>query len=519
MSASPLAKLSLLLLKEIRMKIQNRYLDDFSQIDWGDKFINLARGLSRPLIEVGYGIKTKSMPTHYLIWITNFLALGILFHIDRYVFNHVHFGFFKLSYLYPHKPILYWPYVYGAITSPFWVWGARQAWERRKLANRLTDVFTTAGLKNALGKFPNFICDVPIDEFTRKLRVTRANFSKKSFDEAKDYLASSLQVFIDEIKEEREKGIVDIIYSQIPMPTFVELDNLMEIGPLQIVIGKTRSQLITVSLKNVPHFILGGQTGGGKSTSIRGIMTTLYLNNPNMEFSLIDLKGGLEFQLFESLPRVEVIPSLALAVGKFEILKKDLDTRMELLKTYNCKDLESYEKIRELKIKQVGHKLPVLKRHVVIIDEAAELFLSGGGVDNSQIQIARRILSQIARQGRSVGFTLIVATQRPDARALDPQVKANLPGVICFQMLNDSSSITVLGNGRATDLPSVPGRAIWKTGSEMMEVQTPFLSFENAERLLEPYRIKKPNPNGQPTKPETASLTQPQRLKPSDKED
>lgn len=127
-----------------------------------------------------------------------------------------------------------------------------------------------------------------------------------------------------------------------------------------------------------------------------------------------------------------------------------------------------------------------LDRHVIVVDEAAEMFLAGHHAKSEEIQNARRILSRIARQGRAVGIHLVVATQRPDTKSLDPQVKANLTGVICFQMMNDASSIAVLGNGRATDLPAIAGRAIWKSGIEMMEVQTPFMSSEKAQEILGP---------------------------------
>ena len=104
----------------------------------------------------------------------------------------------------------------------------------------------------------------------------------------------------------------------------------------------------------------------------------------------------------------------------------------------------------------------------------------------------------IARQGRAAGINLVIATQRPDSRSLDPQVKANLSGALCFPMQNDSSSITVLGNGRATDIPLIPGRAIWKEGPVMTEVQTPYLSIEEADQLLEPHRIQVTNENKEP---------------------
>jgi S-DNA-T family DNA segregation ATPase FtsK/SpoIIIE len=167
------------------------------------------------------------------------------------------------------------------------------------------------------------------------------------------------------------------------------------------------------------------------------------------------------------------------AVVELEKIDKMLDERMEVLKANHCKDIESYFKKEDKSGKAVN-----LSRQVVVVDEAAEMFLAGHHAKSTEVQKARGILSRIARQGRAVGVHLIVATQRPDSRSLDPQVKANLTGVICFQMMNDASSIAVLGNGRATDLPKIPGRAIWKNGIEMIEVQTPFLSAEEAQLLL-----------------------------------
>ena len=125
------------------------------------------------------------------------------------------------------------------------------------------------------------------------------------------------------------------------------------------------------------------------------------------------------------------------------------------------------------------------------MDEAAEIFLGGHHATNSELSVARKSISQIARQGRAVGVHLVMATQRPDAKAIDSQVKTNLTGIVCFQMPNNVSSITVIDSGRATHLPSIPGRAIWKNGGKVVELQTPHLPVEEAKRRLDPLKTPK----------------------------
>ncbi|MBI4403531.1 MAG: hypothetical protein HY537_05190, partial [Deltaproteobacteria bacterium] len=211
-------------------------------------------------------------------------------------------------------------------------------------------------------------------------------------------------------------------------------------------------------------------------------------------FTLIDLKGGLEFQLFENVKRVSVRGDIASAIGELKELEEVIAKRFALLKANKCKDIAQY--LQKPKLQCVGADgVPAdipLNRHIIVVDEAAELFLTNSLANPDDVRKAKEILSRVSRQGRSLGIHLIVATQRPDSRALDPQIKANLPGILSFQMANDTSSITVLGNGRATDLPPIPGRGLYKNSFDMVEVQTPYLPSEKAEELLEPYGMEKP---------------------------
>lgn len=250
--------------------------------------------------------------------------------------------------------------------------------------------------------------------------------------------------------------------------------------PFGFLVGRTRAHQLIGTFKETPHLLIAGQTGGGKSTFLRQLIVHLHLRQNATKFLLIDLKGGLEFSIFENRKQFRVVPNVVAAIEELKLVNHILDERMTLLKAHQCKDIDAYMTKKDLPGRTS------LNRHVVVVDEAAEMFLAGNHANSKEIQAARGILSRVARLGRAVGVHIVVATQRPDTRALDSQVKANLTGVICFQMMNDASSISVLGNGRASDLLRVPGRAIWKNGMDMLEVQTPFLDADAAEALLGP---------------------------------
>jgi S-DNA-T family DNA segregation ATPase FtsK/SpoIIIE len=174
------------------------------------------------------------------------------------------------------------------------------------------------------------------------MHLKRACLPLQEFEKARPALESGMQVYIDEIREGREAGTVDIIYSDQPMPNSWTLDNTEGYKNWTFAVGKTRSHVIECDLKRTPHLLVAGQTGGGKSTFLRQIITTLYLNNPSTTFTLVDLKGGLEFQLFEKLgKRVEVISELESAVKKFERMESMLEKRMALLKARKCKDIDA----------------------------------------------------------------------------------------------------------------------------------------------------------------------------------
>lgn len=439
-----------------------------------DKTIKNIRLLFSPIEELYFGIRLGTLPWDYCGGWMIATTIMLFFKIDYWLISKTH-----LKFLYPHYALIYKIYVFCFTTLGFWLWAWSQVKIRRDNLAKLTGAFKSASLVSTIGRIPNLISDYPIDLVNRKMKITNAGFPENKFQEQSKYLESELGIFIDSIKENRETRTIEIIYSHYPMVAEYIYGEDMTNRSLEFTVGRTRANLITSNFRNVPHLLIAGQTGGGKSTFLRQLIVDIHLNSDSAQFLMIDLKGGLEFSLFERRSKFNVVPSVTAAIEELKKIDKILDERMSLLKSHECKDIDGYLLKREK-----DKAIKFLNRQFVVVDEAAEMFLAGHHASSKDIQIARHVLSRVARQGRALGVHLIVATQRPDSKSLDPQVKANLTGVICFQMMNDASSIAVLGNGRATDLPKVPGRAIWKDGMNMMEVQTPYLSIEKAEDLL-----------------------------------
>lgn len=449
-----------------------------SQIDYWALAKKISFGISQPIIEIVYGMRKDTITYWPLITWGLFVDFLLLSQLDQKIFT-----FLKIDWLYPSNPLAYTAYAFLSVTMGFWIWGAIQTRRRANVLARLTETFQECGLKSPMGKLPNFIFDKPVDELVRRMRVTNAFMPKAKFEEAKDHLESSLQVYIDEISESKSHGTVDILYSHFEISKLVALDDMAAIGTNRFFIGQTRARAIHSDFSENPHLLIGGQTGGGKSTFLRQFITTLYCNNPDYNFTLVDMKGGLEFQIFDQRDRVTVISKTPEAKHIFEKLDRMLSDRLEILKINKCKDIDDYSKkpkIERVLPKDFPESKLHLSRHVVVIDEAAELFLGGGKNLIADVQSISRHAARIAAQGRAVGIHLVIATQKPDSKAVNGQIKANLTGVISFPMATLGASLSILGNGRAKELPSTPGRAIWKSGLEQYEIQTPYLNPDQA---------------------------------------
>jgi S-DNA-T family DNA segregation ATPase FtsK/SpoIIIE len=438
---------------------------------FADAIFKLAETFLKSLFEVFKGISYGTIPYFRLGIMTAIFCLIIIFEFDYKVLNLLEFG-----YLYPKNATLYSIYKWMIVSSPWLIWGMAQIGKKKRLQKMIDDVIHFSNLKaaNERHKGLDFIFDKRNPEGISFMRLKQNAIPISDLEKAKSNFEAKFQIYIDRF-ERRDGGNVDIYYSKHPLTSNYQYDLNQVNKPSEFLVGKTLFKTIKGDFDKTPHFLVAGQTGGGKSSFLRQLSVTLLKTDTETELTMIDLKRGAEFDIFENIPRVNVAKDMDSAILRLKQLETLLDKRLsESGHGYHRR--KSYNKTN-------------FTRHVIIVDEIAEIFVAGAefGDQKEDIKKAKAILSKIARLGRSVNINAVLATQRPDAKALDSQIKANLSGVICYAMPNDASSKVVLDRGTATDLPLISGRAIYKNGSSYKEVQTPYLSKGCAYRELKEF--------------------------------
>lgn len=230
-------------------------------------------------------------------------------------------------------------------------------------------------------------------------------------------------------------------------------------GILPIPIGYSQSGLEVVDLATLPHMLIGGTTGGGKSNSIHVIVNSLLsIAEPPM-IVLIDLKMS-EYNYLED--QVMLVTDIETASHALNRLVQEMKKRQQILKQSRFVNVAKYN----AKCKQ---KLPYI---VLIVDELAEL----------KSKYAQEDLETLLRLCRASGICIVAATQRPSSKIFSSKsfgdAKANFVGRLCYQTISSVDSRIILDSGEGADLPKIPGRAYWRLGRELIEIQTPYLDPE-----------------------------------------
>lgn len=258
---------------------------------------------------------------------------------------------------------------------------------------------------------------------------------------------------------------------------------------LPVVFGKTISnEIFMADLTKMPHLLMAGATGQGKSVGINAILTSLlYKKHPSeLKFVMVDPKK-VELSLYSKIERHylaklpdgddAIITDTHKVINTLNSLCVEMDQRYDLLKNAFCKNIKEYnKKFTERKLNpDNGHRyLPYI---VLVVDEFADLIMTAG--KEVEIPIAR--LAQLAR---AVGIHLIVATQRPSVNVITGMIKANFPARAAFRVISSVDSRTILDSPGADQLIG-KGDMLYFNGNEIMRLQCAFVDTPEVEKIAE----------------------------------
>ena len=294
------------------------------------------------------------------------------------------------------------------------------------------------------------------------------------------------------------------------MVTFRELMESPEFdqakAALPIALGKDlEGNAVVADLAKMPHLLIAGATGAGKSVCVNTIITSLiYRHTPEtLRFLMVDPKM-VELSVYNDLPhmRHKVITDSKDAASVLKWALMEMEDRYALLAENGCRNLQDFN--RRCRQSEAGEGQPLRRPRnpevafeertytkgalpyiVVIIDEMADLMMTVQGEVETPI-------ARLAQKARAIGIHLIIATQRPSVNVITGLIKANFPSRIAFRVASQIDSRTILdgagaemllGNGDLLFIP--PGK------SEPARLQGAFLSSEETERLMEWYRDRK----------------------------
>ncbi len=258
---------------------------------------------------------------------------------------------------------------------------------------------------------------------------------------------------------------------------------------LPLALGKTiTNEVFMVDLAKLPHLLVAGATGQGKSVGLNAIITSLlYKKHPNeLKFVLVDPKK-VEFSVYQTIQnhfmaKLEeeedaIITDVKKVVKTLNSLCKLMDTRYDLLKMASCRNIKEYNE------KFLNHKLRLVDGHdympyiVVIIDEFGDLIMTAG--KEVELPIAR-----IAQLARAVGIHMVIATQRPTTTIITGNIKANFPGRMAFRTSQSNDSKIILDRPGANQLIG-RGDMLILDGADPVRVQCAFVDTPEIEKIAD----------------------------------
>lgn len=328
---------------------------------------------------------------------------------------------------------------------------------------------------------------VDVSPYAYVYHIVKTPHGVKKTDMAQDWVATEIASTIGK-KIRHELDLNGLRYtveigSTLSIPNFVSYDEFefmpSTMPPLAFYCGQTTNGVnVYRNLADAPHMIVAGQTGGGKSNELNGIICGLIKRNDDsvVKLTLFDLKGGVEFAPFYGIPHLwtsgddtdGIVEYPEKIVPALKAVMNECNRRLALLKKSKTKNIAEYNRNRLSK-----SKLPYL---VGIFDEyTTARKLAGAEVET--------LLSTIANLSRAAGIHFIIGTQYPKAEILSTLISVNFPWRFAFNMTTGASS-SVLGSWDAVGLTPT-GRAILQTSEGQIMLQTPRITESTITQIVD----------------------------------
>lgn len=242
---------------------------------------------------------------------------------------------------------------------------------------------------------------------------------------------------------------------------------------IPVALGKsTDGQPMIGDLAAMPHLLVAGATGSGKSVFVNSLITSfLYRMSPQqLRMILIDPKM-LELNVFEGMPHLlsNIITRPQHAVNALNWAVLEMENRYNLMAEYGSKNIDSYN----ASMKSAANKMPYI---VIVVDELADLMLTSGG----EVEEA---ITRLAQKARAAGIHLVIATQRPSTNVVTGLIKANIPSRLAFKVPSGVDSRTVLDSSGAEDLIGRGDSLMIMPGKPMQRIHGCFTSEEDLQRI------------------------------------
>jgi S-DNA-T family DNA segregation ATPase FtsK/SpoIIIE len=268
------------------------------------------------------------------------------------------------------------------------------------------------------------------------------------------------------------KSAIVRLRSLIENPEFLESESLLLFPVGRLITGEP----FYADLALMPHILIAGTTGSGKSVFIHSILISLLMKNTPevLNFILVDPKR-IELVRYENLPHLLMDPILDVkkVVPVMNWVIDEMERRYKEFQNYRVRDIDAYNKL------QIQKKKKIMPRIIFVIDEMADLMIKQGNLIESAIV-------RLAQMARATGIHLVLATQRPSVNVVTGLIKANIPNRICFKVASQVDSRTVLDYSGAEKLIGAGDMLfISNIFGGMKRIQAPLVTEKEVERIVD----------------------------------